>query len=162
LVDSSTYLQYMSLFDQIMLQWPGYADKCRRSFVRRYIGTFLFILTNEYSSLQIFENESHASVHSDKTKEGLSLFGKLRELSGILFLLPLMECAIINQESLTTRHLHLAVLFCVPGFYDHLFQFQSSPLATMQLPVSFGQRISWPLRLCTVISKVSRMSLEFW
>ncbi|KAF7977709.1 hypothetical protein HWV62_2978 [Athelia sp. TMB] len=26
-------------------------------------------------SLQIFENESHASVHSDKTKEGLSLFG---------------------------------------------------------------------------------------
>ncbi|EEB88014.1 hypothetical protein MPER_14402, partial [Moniliophthora perniciosa FA553] len=25
------------------------------------------------SSLQIFENESHASVHSDKTKEGLSL-----------------------------------------------------------------------------------------
>ncbi|KAJ7610685.1 DNA mismatch repair protein MutS [Mycena rosella] len=29
------------------------------------------------SSLQIFENESHASVHSDKTKEGLSLFGIL-------------------------------------------------------------------------------------
>ncbi|KAJ7459929.1 DNA mismatch repair protein MutS [Mycena latifolia] len=29
------------------------------------------------SSLQVFENESHASVHSDKTKEGLSLFGIL-------------------------------------------------------------------------------------
>ncbi|KAF8895319.1 DNA mismatch repair protein MutS [Infundibulicybe gibba] len=29
------------------------------------------------SSLQIFEDESHASVHSDKTKEGLSLFGIL-------------------------------------------------------------------------------------
>ncbi|KAJ7935731.1 DNA mismatch repair protein MutS [Mycena leptocephala] len=29
------------------------------------------------SSLQVFENESHASVHSDKTKEGLSLFGTL-------------------------------------------------------------------------------------
>ncbi|KAG1765597.1 DNA mismatch repair protein MutD [Suillus placidus] len=28
-------------------------------------------------SLQIFENESHASIHSDKTKEGLSLFGIL-------------------------------------------------------------------------------------
>ncbi|KAF7365135.1 MutS 5 [Mycena venus] len=28
-------------------------------------------------SLQVFENESHASVHSDKTKEGLSLFGTL-------------------------------------------------------------------------------------
>ena len=31
--------------------------------------------TNKCSSLQIFDNESHASVHSDKTKEGLSLFG---------------------------------------------------------------------------------------
>ncbi|KZT11913.1 uncharacterized protein LAESUDRAFT_670086 [Laetiporus sulphureus 93-53] len=28
-------------------------------------------------SLQIFEDESHASIHSDKTKEGLSLFGIL-------------------------------------------------------------------------------------
>ncbi|CAK5284093.1 unnamed protein product [Mycena citricolor] len=28
-------------------------------------------------SLQVFENESHASMHSDKTKEGLSLFGTL-------------------------------------------------------------------------------------
>lgn len=28
-------------------------------------------------SLQIFENENHASMHSDKTKEGLSLFGIL-------------------------------------------------------------------------------------
>lgn len=28
-------------------------------------------------SLQIFENESHASIHSDKTKEGLSLYGIL-------------------------------------------------------------------------------------
>ncbi|KAI0276495.1 DNA mismatch repair protein MutS [Russula aff. rugulosa BPL654] len=27
------------------------------------------------SSLQVFENESHASIHSKKTKEGLSLFG---------------------------------------------------------------------------------------
>lgn len=28
-----------------------------------------------HSSLQVFENESHASIHSTKTKEGLSLFG---------------------------------------------------------------------------------------
>ncbi|OAX42862.1 hypothetical protein K503DRAFT_274375 [Rhizopogon vinicolor AM-OR11-026] len=27
-------------------------------------------------SLQVFENESHASIHSDKTKEGLSLFAR--------------------------------------------------------------------------------------
>jgi len=39
---------------------------------------FFFLLTSEVRiirSLQVFENESHASVHSDKTKEGLSLFG---------------------------------------------------------------------------------------
>ncbi|KAG6891656.1 hypothetical protein C0992_012705 [Termitomyces sp. T32_za158] len=33
------------------------------------------------SSLQIFENESHASVHSDKTKEGFSLFSILNGTS---------------------------------------------------------------------------------
>jgi hypothetical protein len=38
------------------------------------------------SSLQVFENESHASVHSDKTKEGLSLFGTYR--SAIYCFLP--------------------------------------------------------------------------
>jgi hypothetical protein len=27
------------------------------------------------SSLQVFENEGHASIHSTRTKEGLSLFG---------------------------------------------------------------------------------------
>jgi hypothetical protein len=26
-------------------------------------------------SLNVFEGESHASIHSEKTKEGLSLFG---------------------------------------------------------------------------------------
>lgn len=30
-----------------------------------------------FSSLQIFEQEDHASVHSDKSKEGLSLYGEL-------------------------------------------------------------------------------------
>ncbi|KAJ7644219.1 DNA mismatch repair protein MutS [Roridomyces roridus] len=35
-------------------------------------------------SLQVFENESHASVHSDKTKEGLSLFGTLNNTNTTL------------------------------------------------------------------------------
>jgi DNA mismatch repair protein MSH5 len=35
----------------------------------------MYIALTFSSSLQVFENESHASVHSDKTKEGLSLFG---------------------------------------------------------------------------------------
>lgn len=42
------------------------------------ISTSTEVRENEYvpRSLQVFENESHASVHSDKTKEGLSLFGQ--------------------------------------------------------------------------------------
>ena len=40
-----------------------------------------------FSSLQVFENESHASVHSDKTKEGLSLFGKCYDYQLIAFYL---------------------------------------------------------------------------
>ncbi|KAF9554712.1 hypothetical protein CPC08DRAFT_744416 [Agrocybe pediades] len=35
-------------------------------------------------SLQVFENESHASVHSDKTKEGLSLFSILNRTNTAL------------------------------------------------------------------------------
>lgn len=34
-------------------------------------------LADPRSSLQIFEEQNHASMHSDKTKEGLSLFGQL-------------------------------------------------------------------------------------
>lgn len=33
-----------------------------------------------FRSLQIFDTEAHATVQSDKTKEGLSLFGELRDL----------------------------------------------------------------------------------
>ncbi|KAI0052711.1 hypothetical protein FA95DRAFT_1664395 [Auriscalpium vulgare] len=35
-------------------------------------------------SLQVFDNESHASIHSDKTKEGLSLYGILNNTSTTL------------------------------------------------------------------------------
>ena len=40
-------------------------------------------LTYFRSSLQIFEDEGHASVHSEKSKEGLSLFGSLDTQSSI-------------------------------------------------------------------------------
>ncbi|KAK7469304.1 hypothetical protein VKT23_003788 [Stygiomarasmius scandens] len=42
-----------------------------------FILDFIFCALQATSSLQIFENESHASIHSDKTKEGLSLAGVL-------------------------------------------------------------------------------------
>ncbi|PAV17141.1 dna mismatch repair msh5 [Pyrrhoderma noxium] len=38
---------------------------------------FMQINADALSSLQVFDTESHASVHSEKTKEGLSLFGIL-------------------------------------------------------------------------------------
>ncbi|KAI0822038.1 DNA mismatch repair protein MutS [Trametes gibbosa] len=57
-------------------------------------------------SLQIFENENHASIHSDKTKEGLSLFGILNNTKTTLgralmrewFLRPSMSLSVINAR----------------------------------------------------------------
>lgn len=57
-------------------------------------------------SLQIFEDENHASIHSDKTKEGLSLFGILngtkttlgRALMREWFLRPSMSLEVINAR----------------------------------------------------------------
>ncbi|KAG6814232.1 hypothetical protein H0H92_015347 [Tricholoma furcatifolium] len=57
-------------------------------------------------SLQIFENESHASVHSDKTKEGLSLYGILnmtntnmgRSLLRTWLLRPSLSLDVINKR----------------------------------------------------------------
>ncbi|KAG5638724.1 hypothetical protein H0H81_010707 [Sphagnurus paluster] len=54
------------------------------------------------SSLQIFENESHASIYSDKTKEGLSLFGENFTLGKSLLrtwlLRPSLSIDIINKR----------------------------------------------------------------
>ncbi|KAI0632052.1 DNA mismatch repair protein MutS [Trametes polyzona] len=55
-------------------------------------------------SLQVFEDENHASIHSDKTKEGLSLFGILNNTKTTLgralmrewFLHPSTSLSIIN------------------------------------------------------------------
>jgi len=57
-------------------------------------------------SLQVFENESHASIHSTKTKEGLSLFGTLdstrttlgRSLLRTWLLRPSLSLEVINAR----------------------------------------------------------------
>ncbi|KAH9889862.1 DNA mismatch repair protein MutS [Cubamyces lactineus] len=57
-------------------------------------------------SLQVFEDEHHASIHSDKTKEGLSLFGILnatktrlgRSLMREWFLRPSLSLTIIKNR----------------------------------------------------------------
>ncbi|KAH9983340.1 DNA mismatch repair protein MutS [Russula compacta] len=57
-------------------------------------------------SLQVFENESHASIHSAKTKEGLSLFGTLdntkttlgRSLLRTWLLRPSLSLEVLNAR----------------------------------------------------------------
>ncbi|KAI8986224.1 DNA mismatch repair protein MutS [Trametes punicea] len=57
-------------------------------------------------SLQVFEDENHASIHSDRTKEGLSLFGILnatkttlgRALMREWFIRPSMSLSVINAR----------------------------------------------------------------
>ncbi|KAL5519837.1 hypothetical protein ACEPAG_1497 [Sanghuangporus baumii] len=76
---------------------------------------FMQINADALSSLQVFESESHASAHSDKTKEGLSLYGILNSTRTTLgrFLLrqwllrPSLSLLVINArhdavECLTT------------------------------------------------------------
>jgi hypothetical protein len=50
-------------------------------------------LTDHPRSLQIFDDEIHASIHSDKTKEGLSLFGEQRALYSFPILRESSYCA---------------------------------------------------------------------
>ena len=47
-----------------------------------FIQLLLFLYCD--SSLQVFESENHATIHSDQTKEGLSLFGLPSILISIL------------------------------------------------------------------------------
>ncbi|KAJ7600737.1 DNA mismatch repair protein MutS [Mycena floridula] len=94
------------------------------------------INTDALFSLQIFENETHASVHSDKIKEGLSLFGILnttkttlgRALMRTWLLRPSLSLAVIKarhdavdcfiaSENLVTvgaLHVHLKGIKNVP------------------------------------------------
>ncbi|KAH9841446.1 DNA mismatch repair protein MutS [Rhodofomes roseus] len=87
-------------------------------------------------SLQIFEDESHASIHSDKTKEGLSLFGILNNTKTTLgralmrewLLRPSLSLSVIgarhdavacfvrpdNQAAAGSMHSHLKGIKNVP------------------------------------------------
>jgi DNA mismatch repair protein MSH5 len=93
-------------------------------------------------SLQVFDNENHASIHSDKTKEGLSLFGILNNTRTALgknlmrqwLLRPSMSIPIItarhdavmcfmrpeNISIATTMHNHLKGIRNVPKMLSAL------------------------------------------
>lgn len=58
-------------------------------------------------SLQIFDNESHASIHSDRTKEGLSLFGILdytKTSLGKVLLRQWLLRPSLSMDVITARH----------------------------------------------------------
>jgi len=58
-------------------------------------------------SLQVFEDESHASIHSDKTKEGLSLFGILNNTKTTLGRALMREWLLrpsLSLSVISTRH----------------------------------------------------------
>lgn len=58
------------------------------------------INTDALFSLQIFSEENHASIHSDKTKEGLSLFGILNSTKMTLGRLLMREWLLRPSTSL--------------------------------------------------------------
>ncbi|KXN88301.1 hypothetical protein AN958_07760, partial [Leucoagaricus sp. SymC.cos] len=94
-------------------------------------------------SLQVFENESHASVHSEKFKEGLSLYGTLnytktalgRSLLYSWLLRPSLSIPVIKA-----RHEAVACfsrsenLIAASGMHNHLKGIKNVPriLATMK------------------------------
>ena len=55
-------------------------------------------------SLQVFDEESHASTHSDKTKEGLSLFGILNNTRTVLGRALLREWLLRPSTSIDVIH----------------------------------------------------------
>ncbi|KAH6908017.1 muts domain V-domain-containing protein [Coprinopsis sp. MPI-PUGE-AT-0042] len=103
-------------------------------------------------SLQVFANESHASVHSDKTKEGLSLFGILnmtktnlgRQLLRTWLLRPSLSLSTISKR-------HNAVecftrpenLVAVNLMHNHLKGLKNTPKVLKALMSGKAQLVDW-------------------
>ena len=112
-------------------------------------------------SLQVFEDESHASIHSDKTKEGLSLFGILNHTKTTLgralmrewLLRPSLSLTTIsdrhdavacfmqpdNQSTASTMHSHLNGIKNIPRILG-LLRAGKARVSDWQCLVKVGQR----------------------
>ncbi|KAH7919581.1 hypothetical protein BV22DRAFT_1108014 [Leucogyrophana mollusca] len=93
-------------------------------------------------SLQIFENENHASIHSDKTKEGLSLFGTLdntqtslgRSLLRTWLLRPSLSLRVINaRHDAIECFIHPENIAPTNALYTHLKGIKNVPRTLSQL-----------------------------
>lgn len=94
-------------------------------------------------SLQVFHNENHASIHSDKTKEGLSLFGILNNTKTSLGKALLREWLLrpsMSPKVISARHdavscfIHPENMGAVNAMHVHLKGIKNVPkiLAAMK------------------------------
>lgn len=138
-------------------------------------------------SLQVFDNENHASIHSDKTKEGLSLFGILdntktslgRNLLRQWLLRPSMSIPIItarhdavacfmrpeNTTTASSMHSHLKGIKNVPKILSAMSSGKSRAsdwqglVKVRYISASFG-RLASQLAVCVSFRHVARYPLR--
>ncbi|KAF4590716.1 MutS protein msh5 [Pleurotus pulmonarius] len=79
------------------------------------VDTWTCLTVDLTSSLQVFENESHASIHSNRSKEGLSLFGNAFELIQDFEILTQTYIGILNTTHTTLGRSLLRTWFLRPS-----------------------------------------------
>ncbi|KAH8114747.1 muts domain V-domain-containing protein [Phellopilus nigrolimitatus] len=113
---------------------------------------FMQINADALSSLQVFDTESHASVHSDKTKEGLSLFGILNttctSLGRILLrqwlLRPSLSIPIITARHDTVECLNRPEnIVTADAMHNHLKGLKNIPRTLRQLKSGKASLYEW-------------------
>lgn len=100
----------------------------------------------------MFENESHASVHSDKTKEGLSLFGTLngtkttlgRALLRTWLLRPSLSLSVINDRHEAVEcFMRLENIATGTLMHSHLKGIKNMPRILSVLRTGRGKLADW-------------------
>ncbi|KAH9932680.1 DNA mismatch repair protein MutS [Epithele typhae] len=103
-------------------------------------------------SLQIFEDENHASIHSDKTKEGLSLFGILnatktslgRALMRQWFLRPSLSPEVIGcRHDAVECFVRPDNIVTAEAMHGHLAGIKNVPKVLAALRSGKGKRSDW-------------------
>ncbi|KAI0697886.1 DNA mismatch repair protein MutS [Cytidiella melzeri] len=103
-------------------------------------------------SLQIFDNENHASIHSEKTKEGLSLFGILnntrtslgRSLMRQWLLRPAMSIPVITaRHDAVTCFMRPENINTANGMHTHLKGIRNVPKVLGALSSGKAKTCDW-------------------
>ncbi|KAF9533174.1 DNA mismatch repair protein MutS [Crepidotus variabilis] len=116
------------------------------------LNQFMQINADALMSLQVFENESHASVHSDKTKEGLSVFGMLNNTRTTLgrshlrswLLRPSLSLSVINARHDAVECFALSEnIVTANAMHNHLKGLKNMPRIMAQLRSGKGKLADW-------------------